>query len=110
MSHPQSNIIATFRRYLSVLSLVVLTSCAHTELSGTGEQKAIVTARRALAERESWPHGAEFTARPAKDGWAVTAWRIEYPNNKGAARFVPGGFRSISIDRSGKITQYLRGH
>ena len=71
---------------------------------------AISTARRAIAEREMWPHGAEFSAKPFKDGWAVTAWRIEYPNNKGSSRFVPGGFRSIIIDRTGNVTQYLHGH
>lgn len=75
-----------------------------------GEETAIATARRAVAERESWSHGAEFTANPFKDGWVVTAWRIEYPNNKGSSRFVPGGFLSITIDRTGKVTQYLRGH
>ena len=109
MSHPQFDIIATLRRFLSVLSLVALIGCAHAG-DDRGEQTAIVTARRAVAERESWPHGAEFTAKPTKDGWAVTAWRIEYPNKKGASRFVPGGFRSISIDRTGKVTQYVRGH
>ena len=75
-----------------------------------GERTAIATARRAVVERESWPHGAEFSAKPYKDGWAITAWRIEYPNSKGSSRFVPGGFRSITIDRTGKVTQYLRGH
>ena len=65
-----------------------------------GERTAIETARRAVAERESWPHGAEFTAKPIKDGWAVTAWRIENPNNKGSSRFVPGGFRSNTDRKS----------
>ena len=78
--------------------------------STQGERTAIATARRAVAKRESWPHGAEFTAKPFKDGWAVTACRIESPNNQGSSHYVPGGFRSITIDRTGKVTQYLRGH
>ena len=109
MSHRPNNIFATLERLCAVLLLIAATSCAHGG-DDRGEQTAIATARRAVTERDSWPHGAEFTAKPFKDGWAVTAWRIEYPNNKGASRFVPGGFRSITIDRTGKVTQYLRGH
>jgi hypothetical protein len=109
MRHPRFNIMARLRRFLSALSLVALIGCANAG-DDRGEQTAIDAARRAVAERDSWPHGAEFTAKPIKDGWTVTAWRIEYPNNKGASRFVPGGFRSITIDRAGKVTQYFRGH
>src|SRR5437868_4400299 len=96
------------RRFLAVLVLGAVAACAHAG-EVRDEQAAIGIARRVVAERESWPHGAEFTARATKDGWTVTAWRIDYPNNPGASRFVPGGFRTITFDRAGKVTQYLPG-
>ena len=44
---------------------------------------AIKLARRAIAERESWPYGGEFTAEHRSDRWNVMSWRVEYRERDG---------------------------
>jgi len=91
------------------LITAVIVSPAFALAPPLSKAEAISIARQEVARRESWPHGAEYSAVPFKDGWRVTALRIEYPENRGSLRFVPDGFRTIVIDRTGRIIAYLGG-
>ena len=67
------------------------------------ETHVVEIARQSVATNDTWVDRAEFELPEKKpDGsWRVTVWRM--PKE-------PGGFRDISIDPNGKVTNYYRGY
>lgn len=66
------------------------------------EGKVIAIARQAVATNDTWVTRAEFeTPRHDGSGWSVLVWRLPK---------TPGGHRVILIDRTGRVTEYLRGY
>jgi hypothetical protein len=95
----------------SIAALVLLTACSQSRSPRinasrplTAEETRVVEiARRAVATNDTWVESAEFQLPQQKpDGrWSVTVWRL--PKE-------PGGFRDISIDTNGRVTDYYRGY
>jgi hypothetical protein len=44
----------------------------------------------------------------AGDGWQVTAWRVEHPDQKGANRYLPWGYSVIELDSRMTTVNYRR--
>lgn len=74
------------------------------------ETEAMAIVRGEIRNTGRDPALSELSARPAEGQWHVTAWHIRYPENKGATRFVPGGFTSYTIGASGEILTKRPGH
>lgn len=68
----------------------------------------IAVARQVLEEHEAWAERAEWEVVKTRDGWEVTAWRIEYPGNKGPARYLPWGYSVIELDSRMSPIRYRR--
>lgn len=94
----------------SLISAFWLAGCGSEDVDPTHyttEQKdAIDAAARAVRQYEDWAARAEYKIQQHGDGWQVTAWRVEHPEAKGNARYVPWGYRTILIDRRGKVAEY----
>jgi hypothetical protein len=62
----------------------------------------LAIAREAAATNDTWVDRAEFETPERKpDGsWSVLVWRLPK---------TPGGYRFISIDETGRVTDYARG-
>jgi hypothetical protein len=72
-----------------------------------GEEREVVdAAARAVRQFDDWGSRVEYTTKKTPSGWQVTAWRVEHPEAKGNARYVPWGFRVIVVDRRGKVIDY----
>lgn len=69
----------------------------------TTENEAIAVVLEEIERRGDDPERYECNARPSEKGWMVVAWRIIYPENVGASRFVPGGFTSYLVSPEGEI-------
>lgn len=93
-----------------VCGAALLSGCAPAEVdpsSYTAEQKdAIDASARAVRQYEDWADRAEYRIQKHRDGWQVTAWRVEHPEAKGNARYLPWGYRVIVVDRRGKVAEY----
>lgn len=65
------------------------------------EDAILRIAKQAVEENDTWAESAEYTV--AKDGseWNVIVWRLPK---------VPGGHRNITINSSGVVVEYGRGH
>lgn len=61
-------------------------------------REQIAAARRLLEQKESWSDRAEWEVVRTKDGWEVTAWRVEHPDKKGPERYLPWGYSVIELD------------
>lgn len=61
-------------------------------------REQIAAAHRLLAQKESWSDRAEWEVVKTRDGWEVTAWRVEHPDQKGANRYLPWGCSVIELD------------
>jgi hypothetical protein len=70
-------------------------------------REQIAAAERILAQNEDWADRAEWEVVPEKDGWEVTAWRIEHPEAKGAERYSPVGYSVIELDSRMTPIHYL---
>ena len=70
------------------------------------QKDAIAAATRAVRQNEDWATRAEYRIQPHDSGWQVTAWRVEHPEASGNARYVPWGYRTIVVDRRGKVVAY----
>ncbi len=70
------------------------------------EKDAIAAATRAVRQNEDWAARAEYRIQSHASGWQVTAWRVEHPEASGNARYVPWGYRTIVVDRRGKVVAY----
>jgi hypothetical protein len=66
------------------------------------EMRIVEIARQAVTTNDTWVEKAEFKT-PERNGsaWSVTVWRLPP---------TPGGFRTITINENGKVTDYYRGH
>jgi hypothetical protein len=65
--------------------------------------------RRHIQRSGGDPTREEISALWHNGAWHVTAWRIWYPNNMGASRFVPGGHTSYVLSRDGRIIDTIPG-
>jgi hypothetical protein len=93
-----------------LLGTGVLVGCGSSEVAPVtytaDQQEAIAAATRAVRQNEDWASRAEYQIQKHRDGWQVTAWRVEHPEAKGNARYVPWGFRTILVDRRGQVAEY----
>ena len=103
------------KRLLWLIALVVvLCGCgdkageAPVKLSAK-EQDAVAIARRAVAQFEDWGERAEYRIERRGALWRVTAWLVVHPEAKGNQRYVPWGCRTVVIDDSGKVVEYVAG-
>jgi hypothetical protein len=62
-------------------------------------REQIAASQRVLSQKENWAGRAEWEVVDTGDGWKVIAWRIEHPEAKGAARYLPWGYSVINLDR-----------
>jgi hypothetical protein len=102
------------KRLLSTGLLALLVwSCSRDSSSSAKlsdpEKRAIETARKAVGQFDDWADRAEFKVTRRNSQWHVTAWRVEHPEAKGNARYVPWGRREIIIDDSWKVVDYRTG-
>jgi hypothetical protein len=94
-----------------------------TLLSGCGEKAArmehpadpqgpyrdqIAAAKHLLEQNENWANRAEWEVEKTGDGWRVTAWRIEHPENQGPSRYLPWGYSIIDLDSRTVAVHYQR--
>jgi hypothetical protein len=108
---PRGGAVHAFLRVLLLLVVGVLApGCGPGEAdpaSYTAEQKDVIAeASRAVRQYEDWSDRAEYKIQKHPAGWQVTAWRVEHPEAKGNARYVPWGYRVIVVDRRGKVIEY----
>lgn len=68
----------------------------------------ISAAKRLLEQKESWADRAEWEVQPHGDRYDVIAWRVEYPEKKGAMRYLPWGYSVIVVDNRGQCIDYHR--
>ena len=74
------------------------------------EQQVLDIARKAVQANDTWADRGRFEVKKNADGtWSVMVWRIEGYDMDGKPQFVPGGYRFITIDQQGKVTDYMRG-
>jgi hypothetical protein len=66
----------------------------------------IAVARHVLETKEQWADRVEWEVVKLADGWKVTAWRIEFPERKGPARYLPWGCSIIELDSRMVPTHY----
>ena len=71
-------------------------------------REQIAVGRRVLGQKEDWASRAEWEVHQTGDGWDVIAWRIEHPEAKGAARYLPWGYSVIKLDRRLVAVEYQR--
>lgn len=71
-------------------------------------REQIAAARRLLEQKESWSDRVEWEVVNAKDGWEVTAWRVEHPDKKGPERYLPWGYSVIELDSRLVAVNYRR--
>jgi len=71
-------------------------------------REQIAVAKRLLEQKEDWTDRAEWEVQQSGDGWEVTAWRVEHPESKGAARYLPWGYSVIKLDRRMVAVDYHR--
>lgn len=68
----------------------------------------IEVAQRVLEQNEDWGSRAEWEVEKTEDGWEITAWRVEHPENKGPNRYVPWGYSVIKLDSRMNAVDYHR--
>lgn len=96
------------RGWILVIALFLLLLCGcggetairmeHPEDPQGRYREQIEIARRVLQQNETWADRAEWEVSKSSDGWTVTAWRIEQPDQKGPNRYVPWGYSVIELD------------
>ena len=97
--------------------LAVLSGCGgqavrmeHPEEVHGRYHEQIAVAKRLLEENEKWSTRAEWEVIKTSDGWDVIAWRVEHPDRKGPARYLPWGYSVIKLDsRMATISYHARG-
>lgn len=68
----------------------------------------IASAKRLLQQQEDWADRAEWEVKQTSDGWELTAWRVEHPDQKGANRYLPWGYSVIELDQRMETVHYER--
>jgi len=103
------------RIFLATLLVPLLAGCAqeqarmeHPEDPKGRYQEQISAAHNLLQQKEDWADRAEWEVATTGDGWKITAWRIEHPDCKGAARYLPWGYSVIELDRRSIPVGYHR--
>lgn len=71
-------------------------------------REQIAVAKQMLERKEQWADRAEWEVLETRDGWEVTAWRVEHPERKGASRYLPWGYSVIDLDRRVLAVRYRR--
>jgi hypothetical protein len=71
-------------------------------------REQIAVGRRVLGQKEDWASRAEWEVQETSEGWKLVAWRIEHPEAKGAARYLPWGYSVIKLDRRLVAVDYQR--
>jgi hypothetical protein len=71
-------------------------------------REQIAAAQRLLDQKEDWANRAEWEVVQTRDGWEVTAWRVEHPEQKGPSRYVPWGYSVIDLDSRDVAINYHR--
>ena len=61
-------------------------------------REQIAVAARLLEQKETWSDRVEWEVIKTSEGWDVIAWRIEHPERKGPARYLPWGYAVIKLD------------
>ena len=75
------------------------------------EARVVAIARKAVAQKETWAIGSSYCVpQRCSNGWTVIVCQIEGYDQNGKPRLVPGGYRMLSIDESGAVTDYVREH
>lgn len=72
-------------------------------------EEAVKIVQRHIRESGGDPTREEITAEWSRGQWRVIAWRIVYPNNTGASRFVPGGHQYYMVSPDGGVTKLMPG-
>jgi hypothetical protein len=99
---------------LIALLLTLLPGCggsgrmAHPEDPKGRYHDQIAAAKRLLEQNENWAGRAEWEVAKSADGWEITAWRIEHPEAKGPARYLPWGYSVIELDNRLVAVHYQR--
>lgn len=68
----------------------------------------IEAAKRLLQQKEDWADRAEWEVEKTDDGWQLTAWRVEHPDARGPARYLPWGCSVIELDSRLVAVKYHR--
>ena len=71
-------------------------------------REQIAAAQRVLEQKEDWAARAEWEVLETAGGWEVIAWRVEHPQAKGGARYVPWGYATIELDSRLVAVHYHR--
>jgi uncharacterized lipoprotein YajG len=74
-----------------------------------GEKLAIASAKKAVAANDDWANEAVYEVKPDGEGWTVLVQRIVAYDREGNPMFAPGGNRLVRLDKTGKVTEYMRG-
>ncbi len=91
---------------------LLLAGCGGTEHMSQAEdpqgryREQIAVGQRVLGQNENWSNRAEWEVVETDDGWKVIAWRVEHPDAKGAARYLPWGYSVIKLDRRLVAVEY----
>jgi len=103
------------RWWILILSFSLLLGCGgdsarmeHPEDPEGRYREQIASARKLLEQKEDWAGRAEWEVIPSGDGWEVIAWRVEHPECKGAARYLPWGYSVIELDSRLVTVHYHR--
>jgi len=68
----------------------------------------ITAAKKLLEQKENWAERAEWEVSKTRTGWEVIAWRVEHPEKKGPARYLPWGYSIIQLDSRISAIHYER--
>jgi hypothetical protein len=71
-------------------------------------REQIAAAKRLLEQKENWAERAEWEVSASDAGWEVIAWRVEHPDAKGPARYLPWGYSVIQLDSRMVAVHYVR--
>ena len=101
----------------SVFALCILLLCGCSGNAGRMAQaedpngpyrEQIAAAKHLLEQRVNWADRAEWEVSKSGDGWEVIAWRVEHPERKGSARYLPWGYSVIELDHRLIASEYHR--
>ena len=103
------------RFWVIILFVALLDGCGHESARMERPEdpegryrEQIASAKRLLEQKESWADRVEWEVVKTGDGWKVTAWRIEHPEQKGANRYLPWGRSIIDLDSRNVTVDYHR--
>jgi hypothetical protein len=100
-------------RWIAILILLCgcsreVSHMSEPENPGGQYREQIAVAKKVLEQNENWADRAEWEVQKSGDGWKLIAWRVEHPEAKGAARYLPWGYSVIELDRRTVAVGYAR--